>query len=165
MSIRSLRARLDRLERANDAILEAKGFKSEFAVDPALARAMRDDYQRMSALSRKRSSPSDYGGPISAIEKEEYRMLRARSAERAKAIGCWPNYGQEQELIDSNRLHQLKCKRMSPPSCGGGSLNDAEDSEEAQLIARTTVFYFSVDPSMWDPYASMGMKAPPDIMD
>jgi hypothetical protein len=32
---------------------------------------------------------------------------------------------------DTNRLSQLYCKRITPPSCGGGALRDAEDAEEA----------------------------------
>jgi hypothetical protein len=32
---------------------------------------------------------------------------------------------------------------MSPPSCGGGTLSDAEDAKEAQLTARVTAFHES----------------------
>jgi hypothetical protein len=30
-------------------------------------------------------------------------------------------------------IHQLNCKRLSPPSCGGGELKGADDEEEALL--------------------------------
>ena len=49
-------------------------------------------------------------------------------------------YGPRQALNDSNRLHQLHCKRLTPPSCGGGTLTDAEDAEEAQLAARVAAY-------------------------
>jgi hypothetical protein len=46
-------------------------------------------------------------------------------------------------MKDSNRLHQLNCKRMSPPRCGGGELKGAEDEEEAFLTARVAAFWHS----------------------
>jgi hypothetical protein len=46
MSTRSLRARLDRLTRANSAIEQAKAHAPDFTVDPVLAKALRDDYLR-----------------------------------------------------------------------------------------------------------------------
>jgi hypothetical protein len=42
-------------------------------------------------------------------------------------------------MKDCNRLHQLNCKRLSPPSCGGGE-KEAEDEEEAFLTARVAAF-------------------------
>jgi hypothetical protein len=36
----------------------------------------------------------------------------------------------------SDRLHQLNCERLSPPSCGGGELKGAEHEEETLLTAR-----------------------------
>ena len=46
-------------------------------------------------------------------------------------------------MKDSNQLHQLNCKRMSPPSCGGGELKGAEDEEEAFLTARLAAYRHS----------------------
>ena len=43
----------------------------------------------------------------------------------------------------SDRLHQLHCKRLSPPSCGGGELKGADDEEEALLTARLAAYRHS----------------------
>jgi hypothetical protein len=104
-------------------------------IDNAVAKALRDDYHRLGELVRK-----ECGGPLSAAEVEEASELRDRIADRARVIGCPAGYGPRQAQKDSNRLHQLYCKRISPPSCGGGALPDAEDAEEAQLTARVAAF-------------------------
>jgi hypothetical protein len=114
-----------------------------FTIDTAVAKALRDDYERLSALLRKRSAPREYGGPLNATEVEEEPKLRARIGDMARGIGCPAGYGVKQAQKDSNRLHQLYCKRISPPSCGGGALPDAEDAEEAQLRARVEAFHAS----------------------
>jgi hypothetical protein len=106
-----------------------------FTIDNAVAKALRDDYHRLGELVRKKC-----GDPLSAAEVEEESRLRARIGDRAKAIGCPAGYGLKQAQKDSNRLHQLYCKRISPPSCGGGALPDAEDAEEVQLRARVAAF-------------------------
>jgi hypothetical protein len=106
-----------------------------FAIDNAEARALRDDYDRLSELVRKKC-----GDPLSAAEVEEESRLRASIEDRARAIGCPADYGLEQAQKDSNRLHQLYCKRISPRTYGGGALSDAEDAEEAQLRARVAAF-------------------------
>jgi len=71
---------------------------------------------------------------------EEEAKLRTRIADRARAIACPAGYGPRQAQKDSNRLHQLYCKRISPSACGGGPLSEAEDLEEAQLTARVAAF-------------------------
>jgi hypothetical protein len=106
-----------------------------FAIDIAEARALRDDYHRLGELVRKRC-----GGPLTAAEVEEESRLRARIEDRARAIACPADYGPKQAQWDSNRLHQLYCKRISPPTYGGGALSGAEDAEEAQLTARVAAF-------------------------
>jgi hypothetical protein len=106
-----------------------------FTIDNAEARALRDDYHRLGELVRRKC-----GDPLNAAEVEEESTLRARIEERARAIGCPAGYGLKQAQKDSNRLHQLYCKRISPPTCGGGALSDAEDAEEAQLRARVAAF-------------------------
>jgi hypothetical protein len=106
-----------------------------FTIDNAVAKALRDDYHRLGELERKKC-----GDPLSAAEVEEESKLGERIADRARAIGCQAGYGLKQAQKDSNRLHQLYCKRISPPSCGGGALPDAEDAEEAQLRARVAAF-------------------------
>ena len=103
------------------------------AIDNAVAKALRDDYHRLGELVRKKD-------PLSAAELEEESNLRVRIGDRARAIGCPAGYGLKQAQQDNNRLHQLDCKRISPPSCGGGALPDAEDAEEAQLRARVVAF-------------------------
>jgi hypothetical protein len=104
-------------------------------IDNAVAKALRDDYHRLGELVRKKC-----GNPLSAAELEEESNLRVSIGGRAMAIGCPAGYGLKQAQQDNNRLHQLYCKRISPPSCGGGALPDAEDAEEAQLIARVAAF-------------------------
>ena len=106
-----------------------------FTIDNAVAKALRDDYHRLGELVRKKC-----GDPLSAAEVEEESRLRARIGDRARAIVCPAGYGLKQAQKDSNRLHQLYCKRISPPSCGGGALPDAEDAEEVQLRARVAAF-------------------------
>jgi hypothetical protein len=93
-------------------------------------------------LIRKRS-PSQHGGSVSAAEVEEESRLRASMADRVRAIGCPAGYGERQRRNDSDRLHQLNCKRLSPRSCGGGTLTNAEDAEEAQLMARLAAYHES----------------------
>src|ERR1700738_3573223 len=83
-----------------------------------------DLFQGIDELVRKKD-------PLSAAELEEESNLRVRIGDRARAIGCAAGYGLKQAQQDNNRLHQLYCKRISPPSCGGGALPDGEDTEEA----------------------------------
>ena len=106
-----------------------------FVIDNAMANALRDHYHRLGELVRKKC-----GDPLIAAEAEEESKLRARIGDMARAIGCPAGYGLKQAQKDSNRLHQLYCKRISPPSCGGGALPGAEDAEEAQLRARVVAF-------------------------
>lgn len=54
-----------------------------------------------------------------------------------------PGYGEVDARKDSDRLHQLNCKRLSPPSCGGGDLKNADDEEEALLTARLAAYRHS----------------------
>jgi hypothetical protein len=58
----------------------------------------------------------------------------------AAGAACPQGYGPRQARNDRNRLHSLHCKRLSPPSCGGGTLNPAESAEEAELLARVLAF-------------------------
>jgi hypothetical protein len=112
-----------------------------FTIDLTLAKALRNDQQRLSELTRKRS-PSQHGGYVSPAEVEEESRLRASIADRVRAIGCPAGYGERQRRNDSDRLHQLNCKRLSPRSCGG-TLTNAEDAEEAQLMARLAAYHES----------------------
>jgi hypothetical protein len=132
MSTRSLRARLDRLIRAKSAILQERDRARDFTINPALAEAIRDDYNRLGMLVRNR--------PRNAPESPEETTLRAHIAERAKAVSLPPEYGPREQFSDRDRLDAIHCKQMSPPQCGGGILSDAEDAEEAQLRARVEAF-------------------------
>ena len=62
---------------------------------------------------------------------------------RAAALVSPPGYGAGDATNDSNRVHQLNCKRLSPPSCGGGELKGADDEEEALLTARLAAYRHS----------------------
>ena len=106
---------------------------SAFAIDSGVAKALRDDQERLNELVRN-------GSPLGAAEVEVESELRSSIADRAKAIGCPVGYGPTQARNDSNRLHQIRNKRRSPLSCGGGKLTAAEDAEEAQLTARIAAF-------------------------
>src|SRR6266403_158210 len=61
----------------------------DFTIDPVVARAIRDDYARLTKLVQKRYSP----GSLSAAEEQEDSRLSAHIAELAKAIGCPVGYG------------------------------------------------------------------------
>ena len=84
MSARPLRARLGRLtSSAGIAVGQDRGGAHDFAIAPALAKALRNDQQQLSELMRKRSSSKD-GGPVSAAEMEEESRLRASIADRIR---------------------------------------------------------------------------------
>jgi hypothetical protein len=134
VSIHRLRARLDRI--SPSASPDGTG---DFIVDRALAKALRDDGERLNELGRKRLAPSQHGGPLTAAELEEESHLPVRIAERARTIVLPLGYGAKEALRDANRLEKLFYKRITPP-CGGGPLTEAEDAEEAELTARVAAF-------------------------
>ena len=138
MNLGRLRARLDRLERSHRAA--NAHIDSDFPIDPAIAKQLRDDQDRVDAIFRKGICPNKYGGPPSAAELEEAERLKASIAERARAIECPLSYDPMRARADSDRRHHFWGKRISPPSCGGGPLNAAEDAEEAQVRARLLVY-------------------------
>ena len=114
-----------------------------FAIDIEEAKALRDIEHRLSVFLRKRYGPSENGGPLTAAETVEESELRAMFSKRVAALVCPEGYGPDDAMKDSNRLHQLNCKRLSPPSCGGGELKGAEDEEEALLTARLSAYRYS----------------------
>src|SRR5271166_2970582 len=67
-----------------------------FNIDTAVAKALRNDYERLGALLRKRSAPREYGGPLNATEVAEEPKLRARIDDMARGIGCPAGYGLKQ---------------------------------------------------------------------
>src|ERR1700751_368948 len=107
-----------------------------FTIDIEEAKALRDIERRLSVFLRKRYGPSENGGPLTDAEIVEESELDAIFHKRAAALVSPPGYGESDATKDSERLHQLNCKRLSPPSCGGGELKGADDEEEALLTAR-----------------------------
>jgi len=112
-----------------------------FTIDIEEAKALRNIRHRLGALQGRQYGKN--GGPLTAAEIAEETELRALISKRSAALVCPPGYGPQDAMDDSNRLHQLNCKRMSPPSCGGGELKGADDEEEAFLMARVAVFRHS----------------------
>ena len=121
MTTRQLLARLDRLERKCKSVAPP----AKFAVDPLLARELRNDVRRLEELKADRSSKS-----------EETSKLGAGIVDFARAIGCPLGYTSDQADKDRVRLDELHRKRRSPRD----TLSDAEDDEEAQLTARLWAF-------------------------
>jgi hypothetical protein len=121
----------------------ALGGKDGFSIDITEAKALRDIEHRLAVSLRKRYGPSKNGGPLTAAEIAEESELRALISKRSAALVCPSGYGPQDAMEDSNRLHQLNCKRLSPPSCGGGELKGADDEEEAFLTARVAAFRHS----------------------
>jgi hypothetical protein len=117
-----------------------------FAIDIEEAKSQRDMEHRLAVFLRKRYGPSENGGPLTAAEIAKESELDAMFRKRAAAIICPPGYWPGD---DSNRLHQLNCKRLSPPSCGGGELKGANDEEEAFLTARVAAFRNSQQGRDW----------------
>ena len=113
MSPRGLRARLKRLEK-KIKMIEPAGDGCDFRVDPALAKALRDDHLRANEFEQNYTN---------AAEWREARRLRERKVEKAKSITCPAGYGPKQARRDGNRCGALALKRWH-----GGSLTDAEDA-------------------------------------
>lgn len=128
----------DRAGNANNV-----GGPDGFTVGTAEAKVLRDLERRLAFLLRKRYAPSESGGPLTDAEIAEESELEAVFHKRAAALVCPPGYGAGEAMKDTNRLHQLNCKRLSPPSCGGGELKGADDEEEALLVARLAAYRHS----------------------
>jgi hypothetical protein len=117
--------------------------QNEPAINLSQAKTLRDIERRLSTLSRKRYAPSENGGALTESERREESDLRARQIDIAQAIPCSPGYSYRNAREDNDRLHQLHCKRLSPPSTGGGELSGADDDEEAILTARVASYRHS----------------------
>jgi hypothetical protein len=142
MSLRQLKARLKRLERAQTIAQNDPHPGHTFVIGLEQARTLRDDYKRALRLSDKQYKPQENGGPISAAELKEKSRLLARIKESARAIGCPASYGPDQRKNDSDRLRKASCKL--------GPLTEAEDAEEAQARARALAYYERPEGSIRD---------------
>jgi hypothetical protein len=121
------------------AIRETDGF----AIDIEEAKALRNIEHRLAAFLRKRYGPSENGGPLTDAEIVEESELDAMFHRKAAALESPRGYGENDATKDSDRLHQLNCKRLSPPSFGGGELKGADEDEEALLTARLAAYRHS----------------------
>jgi hypothetical protein len=119
--------------------------QTTYAPNLSQAKTIRDIHHRLSALLQIRYAPTESGGPLTESENQEESELRARYSDMAQQIECPPWYSYRNAREDSDRLHQLHCKRLSPPSAGGGELAGAEDDEEALLTARVAAYWHSPD--------------------
>jgi len=130
MSPRAFRRRLDRLERSIDkAKEENKDRPFKFTIDPALASALRDDYQRWLKLQNQLNG-------LSAAEIEEKAMLDKRIADTAQSIRLPREYGAKEAALDTRWLYYFGRERMTPRA----RFTDAKYAEEAQLTARVLAF-------------------------
>ena len=142
MSPRAFRRRLDRLERSiekaeqqnKDHIheLQNKDRTHEFTIDPASAKALLCDDNRLSDLDyvlRKE--------PLTAKEIEEKRILRERISDVASKIALPPGYGLTEAWEDYCRLDAL---RLLLPR--NQVFTDAQTIEIAQLRARIMAYKF-----------------------
>src|SRR5262245_32797543 len=123
-----MRARLDRLERA---ARDARDSAPVFVIDMALARSLRDDYNRASELA----SVEDFPG-----RQADRERLSARVAERASTITVPEGYDDEQAKKDSARLNDLWDRGRGIIGRRHKPLSDAEKDEEAQLRARQLAY-------------------------
>jgi hypothetical protein len=139
MSLRRLKARIERLDRAV-AAAEANPAK-RFIIDPALARALRDDYERIRDLAYQLDCRSVYHDIDRAETEKERLRLRASIEERARAIVCPASYGPEQRKTDLDRLEKTSHRRHWGTWLVGPPMTAAEDAEEAQARARMLAFY------------------------
>jgi hypothetical protein len=117
--------------------------QTTYAPNLSQAKTIRDIRHRLAALLRKSFGPTENGGPLTESENQEESELRARYIDMAQQVECPPGYSYGNAREDSDRLHQLHCKRLSPRSAGGGELTAAEDDEEALLTAWHAAYWHS----------------------
>jgi hypothetical protein len=120
-----------------------------FDFDPALARALRDDKWRAYQVFQKRLLQK-------TSESPEETELNARIAETAKALQCPAGYGPREAMRDSDQLHKLFCKRISP---GPHMLSEAEDAEEAHLTARVAAYEVSPEGQGRSRISELGLQS------
>jgi hypothetical protein len=141
MTIKQLRARLDRLERLvklNETKAEERKLPYEFSIDPALAKAIRDDYKRLEELEKKDLIAFWKRRARNHPDPPEERMLHARIAERARTISCPAGYGFNEAWDDRMRVSIRGSEEDWPWLAHLTPLKD--DAAEAQSIARIEAF-------------------------
>ena len=141
MSPRSLRRRLDRLERSINKVKEQnKDRPIKFTIDPALVNALQDDYRRSGELNRKEflALNCKESKGLSVAEMEEKAILDKRIADNVKLVRLPPEYGAKEAELDRRRLRvfEQERNRMEPRARS----SYVEDAEEAQLRARFSAF-------------------------
>jgi hypothetical protein len=126
-------------DKANEAAERFKKRDSmgEFTIDIEQAKAFRNLERRFFLLEGKRLNPTE-NGRLTAAEIVEAREVSALMTKAADAFVC-SGYVSNDHTRDSNRLHQLDCKRMSP----GQVLSNAEDDEDARLSVRVAAYWRS----------------------
>jgi hypothetical protein len=130
MKMDRIRARLDRLEKiARKEKEENKGqIASGFAIDPSLARALRDDYERLRASSWNKDAPR--------LTADEIDEIRECIKNNVASIRIPPDYGVNEAAFDQMLLEHFYRIRITPHR----SLNPSEDEIEARLRARVLAF-------------------------
>jgi hypothetical protein len=150
MSTRRLLARLDLLEKM------PKPVPGAFRVDPALAKALRNDQRRFDELWKARydqnnlNETSGNGGHGIAPSEEE-AQLRVRIDRMLDTIVCPPSYGASQAKKDE---YILNSPFKNPRSA-------AEDAEHAQLTARVLAFSRTPEGRGRDRIAELDLKGLP----
>jgi hypothetical protein len=137
MNQRHLKAHIKRLERAVAAAEADLDPAKRFIIDPALARALRDDYELIYELSYQLDCTTLYRDIDRDETQKEICRLRASITERARAIVCPASYGLEEQIIDCHLLKRVEGLRRP---WGSTSMTAAEDAEEAQARARNLAF-------------------------
>ncbi len=104
-----------------------------FDIDPAAARALRDDERRADRLREATASDErSYSAETLDRLNAEKRELQARIAERVKLLRCPSVYGEREAKKDEGRLRALPSKR--------DEFTAEEDAEEAHLMARLAAY-------------------------
>jgi hypothetical protein len=130
MKINSIRTRVDRLEKkAREEQEENKAQNvCSFAIDPSLARTLRDDYERLRASSWNKDAPR--------LTDDEIDEIRECIKNNVASIRIPPDYGVNEAAFDQMLLEHFYMIRITPHR----SLNPSEDEIEARLRARVLAF-------------------------